>query len=69
MILYARYIPPPPLAVSLLYAEAELTYRLGRPHAGPGPKGFGHMLDLVFLVGGCAFFVAAVLYTTACDKL
>jgi hypothetical protein len=27
------------------------------------------MLDLVYLVGGCAFFVVSVLYTTACDRL
>lgn len=27
------------------------------------------MLDVIYLVGGCAFFVVAVLYTTACDHL
>ena len=27
------------------------------------------MLDVVYLIGGCAFFALAVLYTTACDHL
>jgi hypothetical protein len=27
------------------------------------------MLDVIYLVGGCAFFVIAVCYTTACDHL
>jgi len=27
------------------------------------------MLDVIYLIGGCAFFIVAVLYTTACDHL
>ena len=27
------------------------------------------MLDILYLVGGAAFFVISVLYTTACDHL
>ncbi len=27
------------------------------------------MLDVVYLIGGCVFFVVAILYTTACDHL
>jgi hypothetical protein len=27
------------------------------------------MLDIVYLVGGCLFFVVAVVYTIACDRL
>jgi hypothetical protein len=27
------------------------------------------MLDLAYLIGGCAFFALAVLYTIACDHL
>jgi len=27
------------------------------------------MLDAVLLVAGCAFFVAAILYTVGCDRI
>ena len=27
------------------------------------------MLDIVYAVAGCVFFVLAVFYTTACDRL
>lgn len=29
----------------------------------------GHMLDVIFIAAGFAFFLVAVLYTYACDRL
>ena len=34
--------------------------------AGPTERA---MSDLLYLLGGCAFFALAILYTTACDHL
>jgi hypothetical protein len=27
------------------------------------------MLDVIYVIGGCAFFAVAILYTYACDRL
>jgi hypothetical protein len=40
-----------------------------RPANRPRPGMEPVMLDVVYLIGGCIFFVIAVLYTTACDHL
>jgi hypothetical protein len=34
----------------------------------PPPNGIP-MLDILYLIGGSAFFVVAALYATACDNL
>ncbi len=49
-----------------------LAAKVGGPAShGQDPERFRElfMLDVIYLVGGCAFFVIAVWYTTACDHL
>jgi hypothetical protein len=65
--------------LSLLYAVRP--FSAAEPNPGPRlgqsqsePK-FGRlrwrflMLDIAYVIGGCAFFAVAMLYATACGKL
>ena len=43
--------------------------RPGPAECPRGQEGSRLVLDVAYLVGGCAFFVLAVLYTHACERL